>query len=295
MNIKNNTFYILAFLVISFFGYVLLIDKTLFFHELFVLQEHIDRDLKLSVLHLPSLLFILISWFVAHWLLDSNKAEYEANPKICYKALKQANLDMERFIEELKKQDISATQTVYEKLNSHENLLVNIFVELKKNGKLPEDFEFEIVRFARDSIHHLEERIQHVSFVSTVLPMLGMVGTLGGLMLMATQFSNTQSGDAANAMQNNFEAVGIALLTTLYASLITITMIKPKVQSYKNQLARLKTQCETSWQNGLCLYEKVEGYFFTIETKEERDQALYDAYPEQTQMMQSEQGPKGDE
>lgn len=272
---------LIAFSIICFVGYFLLIEKTPHLSQLFELQDYITKELKLGVVHIPSFIFILVSWIVSYWLLDSNKTDTDTNTESVYKNLKLANYEMERALEALKKHQIKETQHAYKVITSQENAVLKGFIDFKSQGKLLEDYELELIRLSRDAIHKLEERIQHLSFVATVLPMLGMVGTLAGLMLMATQFSNTDGGEASNAMQNNFEAVGIALLTTLYASLITIAIIKPTAQTYKNKLARLRNQCEIAWQNGVYLANYVEGFFLKIEDDIERNVALIEAYPEQ--------------
>lgn len=268
--------YIFSLAVLCLAGFYLLIDDSGLLAQIGVPKETI-----FTVIHVPSLLFILCSWFIAELFLDSNKPERKSGFDKIYTQLKKDNSTFAEVTGLLMSENLSSKNKGYSKVHKEESPLVKAFVMHKNQGLLKDDFEFEISKVTRDAMHEIEERIQHANFVSSVLPMLGMVGTLIGLMLMAVDFQNqgVTDFDEKKSMGANFEALGIALLTTLYASLITVSLIKPRVQAYKNKLAKFNNQCEEAWQNCMYLYEVTEGYFLSVESEQERQALLNDAYP----------------
>jgi hypothetical protein len=67
--------------------------------------------------------------------------------------------------------------------------------------------------------HHFQAR--YWSQVASTLPLLGMTGTIAGLLFMFA------SGDTGTDRAAQLAGLGIALLTTLYASLLTVLVVKP--------------------------------------------------------------------
>lgn len=288
---SNKTLkYLVAFMLIALSGYFLLAQHD-DMNKLIAnyLNSHFGlsipatpqdfKNIPSALLDIPSLLFILFGWFVAEKLLDSNKPEVINDSKEQYLALKQADTDLEVMLDQIKSKDPQKMNVVYQKLHDAFNPYLVALAEHKRQGRIAEDFEFEVIGRTRNAIHAIEERIQHLSFVASVLPMLGMVGTLVGLMVMAFQFTHKTGGAMnAQAINANFGAVGLALLTTLYAAIFTIIFVKPRIQSLKNSLAKLINQSESVTQNGLYLSDLTEDYFLSAESEDIRLQWLEQAY-----------------
>lgn len=282
--------YISAFILIILSGYYLLAqhDNT---NQIILsyLHNHIGNffptsskevtSVGFALLDFPSILFIMIGWGIVELLLNSNKTDVPNDTQQQYLALKETENSLTTMIEQIKSQNSEQMNLVYQQLIDSSNPYIHALVKHKKQGMITEDFELEIINKIRNTIHFIEERIQHLSFVSSVLPMFGMVGTLVGLMVMTFQFSHKTGTISANAINANFGAVGLALLTTLYASLVTITFIKPRIQNLKNKLAKLMNRSEATIQKGMQLLDLTEDYFLSAESSETRLTWLQQAYP----------------
>lgn len=75
-------------------------------------------------------------------------------------------------------------------------------------------------------------------YLSTVMPIVGMIGTIAGLLMMFAE--PTQAED----FEKKFAGLSIALSTTLYASLFTILWFKPNARSIEQWQTNLDEDFE---------------------------------------------------
>jgi biopolymer transport protein ExbB/TolQ len=86
-------------------------------------------------------------------------------------------------------------------------------------------------------------KIKNTGFAATLLPLLGMAGTITGLMFI---FSGDlqAAGSAEESFNQKFAGMGIALLTTLYATILTSLLAKPSQHGQQSKLSRVLIDIE---------------------------------------------------
>lgn len=75
-------------------------------------------------------------------------------------------------------------------------------------------------------------------YIATVLPIIGMIGTIAGLLIMFGIPEDVED------FADKFVGLSIALATTLYASLFTVLVFKPLARSIEQWLVNLDTDNE---------------------------------------------------
>jgi len=242
-------------LIASLFIVFVLMPETDYFP-----QDYTEfKALQLNgMLHIPSLLFILFSWGILslshyfHWngrrtkRLDSNSSRTErvfqdTNSELD-KLLNYSTNDKQLYIELKEK---SEKHTVMQKLSM-----------LFSKGAIEDDIDLIIAKEADRRIHTLKGEVQEISYIAGLLPMLGMVGTIAGLMLM---FSNPDNMDDFG---QKFSGLAIALMTTLYATLITALVVKPKQKLVSRRINELEHQAEILAHNSRLLYHTLDMRIF---------------------------------
>jgi biopolymer transport protein ExbB/TolQ len=172
-------------------------------------------ELYLGVIHLPSIFFILGSFFILLIGLKTNKL--------------QANLKKE-LIESV---EIIESENI-EKILISDNLFVKKILEIISKGGMEEDIVLVIENKMQDLFLYYESLMAKYNYISVLLPMLGMLGTITGLLQMFA-VSNGIDNIAAKMV-----GLSVALATTLYASLIVILYVKPKYKHFEEEMMILE-------------------------------------------------------
>jgi len=77
-----------------------------------------------------------------------------------------------------------------------------------------------------------EKLISEYGYIATILPMLGMVGTITGLLQMF-------ASEGIDNIAEKLAGLSVALATTLYATLWVILITKPNAREVENHLIEL--------------------------------------------------------
>jgi len=171
-----------------------------------------------GIFHLPSIIFIFTSAFLLHLSVKSQANEVSYTHKKARKELDEAlniidfkNTGIDDFIKSKNKycQDIKY-------------ILVN--------GGIEEDIELVINKYISAITSSYEKLINEYGYISTILPMLGMIGTITGLLQMFAV------GGGVDNFSEKLASLSVALATTLYATLIVVFFTKPKSREIESWL-----------------------------------------------------------
>jgi flagellar motor component MotA len=132
------------------------------------------------------------------------------------------------------------------------NRLVSSLVGILRRGGREEDVETAYELYTSPLFETGVKEKQHLDQVAIILPMLGMIGTIAGLMYMFS--APTDADDFAS----KFAGLATALLTTLYATLITVVLVKPKAQDVQSKLTTLGFELERSVGRAKLAYHFVD-------------------------------------
>ena len=187
----------------------------------------------LGVIHLPSLLFIGLSLLV-YWREAEKEAKKSRPATIDAAGVSEARTRLSHVLHRGDGETGSATPDLmlerFLQLSEDKSPLVRVIDQAVRLGHGGEALASAVASKLRDltHFHHLQSR--YWTQVASTLPLLGMTGTIAGLLFM---FS---SGDAGGDRAGQLAGLGIALLTTLYASLLTVLVVKPLANSHGQQV-----------------------------------------------------------
>jgi len=181
-------------------------------------------QLHYGVFHVPSIVYILISAFILHSSVntDVNKSK-ESHHKI-NKEISEAEqaLDMQHF----------EAENIIESNNS---FIKNIW-HVIRNGGIEDDMELIVEKETLRLATIYEKLIAEYGYIAAVLPMLGMLGTITGLLQMFAV------ADGVDNIAQKMASLSVALATTLYATLWVVLITKPKSRETESQLIELNAQ-----------------------------------------------------
>lgn len=178
--------------------------------------------LHLGIFHIPSLVFIGTSAVLLHMFIRSKVEGVKKSHKKSKKELREANailsLDNDNRLTDLTKSENTFCKDIYTVIT---------------HGGIEEDLELVVNKQVSHIAAIYEKLINEYSFIVTILPMLGMVGTVTGLLQM---FAIT---DGVDNFAEKFASLSVALATTLYATLWVILITKPKSKDIENYLMEI--------------------------------------------------------
>jgi len=178
--------------------------------------------LHLGIFHIPSLVFIGASAILLHMFIHSKVEGVKKSHKKAKKELREAidilSLDNKNRLEDLSKSENTFCKDIY---------------TVVTHGGIEEDLELVVNKQVSHITAIYEKLINEYSFIVTILPMLGMVGTVTGLLQM---FAIT---DGVDNFAEKFASLSVALATTLYATLWVILITKPKSKDIENYLMEI--------------------------------------------------------
>lgn len=175
-----------------------------------------------GILHVPSLLFIGLSAILLHLSVQSKTNDASLSHQNARKYLNDAidslNLDNENPAQKL----VKSTNPYCSDIRS-----------MIKMGGTEEDMELVVQKRVFDISTSYEKLIAEYSYIATVLPMLGMLGTITGLLQMFA------IGNGVDNFAEKLASLSVALATTLYATVFVIFITKPKGREIENWLIEL--------------------------------------------------------
>lgn len=183
--------------------------------EILVLGFDVNR-LYYGVIHIPSLVFILGSCFLL-WMTKSkdedkvNKLERAIN-----KDFKEADELIE--LESYEKEDLKKL------FSNSKNKYLQELQYLISIGSSEKEIEMVVDRYTLKIYIAYEKLKNDYDYIAGVLPMLGMIGTIAGLLQM---FGAPTAMGGEDDFAAKFSGLSVALATTLYASLLTVLIVKP--------------------------------------------------------------------
>lgn len=114
-------------------------------------------------------------------------------------------------------------ETLKEK--SENNHIIKNTMHILKHGGIEEDLVLGSQKIYSNISSSYTKLKNDYEYLATVMPIIGMIGTIAGLLMMFAE--PTQAED----FEKKFAGLSLALSTTLYASLITILIFKPNARS----------------------------------------------------------------
>jgi len=194
-----------------------------------ILPPLLDQ-MYVGIIHPNSLLFIVFVAIVLNSSID--KDIKQANKKnINSKKIKETIDALEQYFE-----DKITLQEIIEK--SKENQYISKIIHIIKYGGTQEDLLLGIEKIFTDISSKYIKLKNDYEYLSTIMPIVGMIGTIAGLLTMFAV------PDATTSFENKFLGLSIALATTLYSSFFTILIFTPKARSVEEWLVDLETDYE---------------------------------------------------
>jgi len=181
-------------------------------------------QLHYGVFHVPSIIYILISAFILHFSVNtdvnrSKESHHKINKEITEA---QEALDMQHFDAE-------------NIINSKNSFIKNIW-HVIRNGGIEDDMELIVEKETLKLATIYERLIAEYGYIAAVLPMLGMLGTITGLLQMFAV------ADGVDNIAQKMASLSVALATTLYATLWVVLITKPKSREIESNLIELNAQ-----------------------------------------------------
>lgn len=179
-----------------------------------------------GVFHLPSLAFIGGGFLILQ-IVHVGSGKADSSIKKSFNQVPEITNNLTALFDSLVKQ--TTNTATYDKIKSlaSENGLQGRLLTLLIHGATEDEINKRLnIEFA-DAVDDHQKHIKHNAMMAGLLPLLGMIGTITGLMFI---FSGDDGGGKAmeDAFNNKFAGMGTALLTTLYATLFTAVWFKPR-------------------------------------------------------------------
>lgn len=179
-----------------------------------VIQEYNSKDwwnvLHSGFIHLPSIVYILSSALLLHLTLAFDLTELFDSHKKTHKEIEEAigllSIKEEKFSQLLK---------------SKNSFIVDI-KDIILHGAMEEDIGLVVEKRVSDLATKYEKLLSEYGYISAILPMLGMLGTITGLLQMFA------ISDGIDNIAEKMASLSVALATTLYATMWVILITKPK-------------------------------------------------------------------
>ena len=232
-NYKQNQFVHLVILPALFIIFIVLpgIDlHSIGLSSLIQLQD-MTKEMFFGMLHPASLLFIGLSYAVLLWTVSSKKEHFLSRKVPIQKQYEECIT-----LFSIDDGKVKSLEDIF-KHRDKNGLLLTLFTVIK-HGASEDEIQYTINKRTAQVTNNYETRKSGFDYISTVLPILGMIGTIAGLLQMfAVPDGNASS--AVDDFSKKFEGLRLALATTLYAALITVLLVKPKSREKESKIHTL--------------------------------------------------------
>ncbi|WP_198304746.1 MotA/TolQ/ExbB proton channel family protein [Arcobacter vandammei] len=192
--------------------------------ELPILGEY-NSKMIWGIIHINSAIFIGLSavglWFTVD--RDSNKTvrAYEN------KSIKEAEKSFEDYFEE--------KITIFDlSEKSKKNESIDEVLKILRFGGIEDDLLLGIQKIYNTIDNSYSKLKNDYEYAATLMPIIGMIGTVAGLLMMFAEPSQAED------FEKKFAGLSLALATTLYASLVTIVIFKPLARYKEKQQIKLE-------------------------------------------------------
>lgn len=166
--------------------------------------------------HWPSLVFIIISALTLHHSIKVQTDKTKKNHSEFKRQIDDSIEQLEVFEEDSNK------------FLQSSNVFSKDIRKIILKGGMEEDIELILDKHLMQFKKNYEKLINEYGYISTVLPMLGMIGTISGLLQM---FAVPEGIDN---FAEKLAGLSVALATTLYATLWVVFVTKPKAREIEN-------------------------------------------------------------
>lgn len=177
-----------------------------------------NENMKYGILHIDSLLFVGFTAFIL-WLSierDIKKA------KKLHLDKRNGFMEAEKSFESFFESTITLNDLVEKSKKNH---VIDKILHLLGHGAIEDDLVLGTQKIYLNIASSYSKLKNDYEYLATVMPIIGMIGTVAGLLMMFSE--PTQAED----FEKKFAGLSIALSTTLYASLFTILWFKPNARS----------------------------------------------------------------
>jgi len=206
------------------------------------------NEAKLGVIHWPSVVYIFGTFVFLH--IFRKRSVAKENLKKAKKSLKEDQAKLAELSQAIDT-DNKSIET-YQKLleDRSPDHLYGRLVTLLTRGCSEKDIRFKLGIEFGNVIKSSHELIRQKGLMAGLMPLLGMIGTITGLMFIFAA-DQTLGGNVEDNFNHKFAGMGTALLTTLYATLLTAMWFKPRqaalvddLSSFQKDVELLGHQCE---------------------------------------------------
>jgi biopolymer transport protein ExbB/TolQ len=210
--------------------------------------------LHYGIIHYPSIIYIITSAMLLHFSITSGIADLLASHKKIEKEIKEA-LEL-----------LSFESEDFSKLIQSGNKFVLDIKSIVLHGGIEDDMEFVVQKRVLNLSNKYEKLIAEYGYIATILPMLGMLGTITGLLQMFA------ISDGVDNIAQKMASLSVALATTLYATLWVILITKPKSRELELKLIKLEAQEQQLILNAKLFLHNADINEFIERTIEENDE-----------------------
>jgi len=211
-------------------GVLILILFTIFIVNPNNILPPLLNQMYAGIIH-PNSLFFIVSVAIVLYLSIDRDIKQANKKSVNSKKIDETINTLEQYFE-----DKITLQEVIEK--SKENQYISKIVHIIKYGGTQEDLILGIEKIFTDISSKYIKLKNDYEYLSTVMPIIGMIGTIAGLLTMFA------IPNATTNFEEKFLGLSIALATTLYSSFITILIFKPRARSVEEWLVDLETSYE---------------------------------------------------
>ncbi len=180
--------------------------------------------LHYGALHYPSVVYIVLAAIILHRSIGADAQASLASHKALHQEIEEASQELD--IESIK----------YNEIAHSNNSFVRKIIAIIKNGGIEDDLELVVQKETLALITRYEKLIAEYSYIAAILPMLGMLGTITGLLQMFAV------PDGMDDIAQKMAGLSVALATTLYATLWVVLITKPKSREIESKLIELSEE-----------------------------------------------------
>ncbi|QNM88888.1 MotA/TolQ/ExbB proton channel family protein [Aliarcobacter cryaerophilus] len=184
-----------------------------------------NSKMILGIIHINSVIFIFGSAIILWLTVDrtSNKAvrAYEN------KSIKDAEKHFEDYFQ-------GKINILDLKNKEKSNDSIKEVLKILKFGGIEDDLLLGIQKIYNTIDNSYSKLKNDYEYAATLMPIIGMIGTVAGLLMMFAEPSQAED------FEKKFAGLSLALATTLYASLITVIIFKPLARQKEKQQIELE-------------------------------------------------------
>jgi biopolymer transport protein ExbB/TolQ len=253
--VTKNVFIVLLLYIVFLLGVPLISNEVIAYPSFEPAWFAQLNQAKYGIFHIPSLIFIGGAFVILQ--LSEKVAISETSLRGLQKEIADETAEFIKFEDTLEtsKEPRDLYQCV--QLACANPNRFGRLVTLISSGCSENDIRLKLAIDIAQTVKNAQERVRHNGLMAGMMPLLGMIGTITGLMFI---FSGNQVAAAAveDTFDNKFAAMGTALLTTLYSTLFTAIWFKPRQHKLTLQLNQLKKDTETIGHHCVLLMHKMD-------------------------------------